>query len=107
MPRLQQGSVLWARLPSPFGRRPVVALTRDEMIGRLNAITVAPITRTIRNLPTEVVLQPIDGVPEISVVSLDNIVTIQRHTLEGGITILTHEKMQQIFQAIRIAFDMP
>jgi len=107
MPRLQQGMVLWADLPAPAGRRPVVVLTRDGAIGKLNAVTIGPITRTIRNVPTEVVLEPADGVPSTCAVTLDNIFTISRALLSKNITILDRRKMLQIFAAIRLAFDMP
>lgn len=107
MSALQQGRVLWATLPPPVGRRPVVVLTRDGALRQLNRITVALCTRTIRNVPTEVVLTPADGVPTTSAVSLDSILTIERSALEGRIADLGHERMMQVFAAIRAAFDMP
>ncbi|HEX4055617.1 MAG TPA: type II toxin-antitoxin system PemK/MazF family toxin [Tepidisphaeraceae bacterium] len=107
MPRLQQGSVVWAQLPAPFGRRPVVVLTRDSVVGRLNAVTVAPITRTIRKSETEVILEPADGVPTICAITLDNIFTIQRAALGEVVAVLPREKLRLIFAAIRKAFDMP
>ena len=107
MPRLQQGSVVWAELPPPFGRRPVVIITRGSVLGRMNSLTVAPVTRTIRNLDTEVILQPADGVPTACAVSLDNIFTIPRSALGEAITVLSPEKRALVFAAIRKAFDMP
>jgi mRNA interferase MazF len=107
MPLLQQGSVVWAQLPAPFGRRPVVIITRDSVIGKLNNLTVAPITRTIRNVETEIILQPADGVPTACAISADNIFTIPRSALGALITVLPREKLLLIFAAIRIAFDMP
>ncbi|MDP9175183.1 MAG: type II toxin-antitoxin system PemK/MazF family toxin [Planctomycetota bacterium] len=106
MARLQQGSVVWAQLPPPFGRRPVVVITRDAVVGRMNSLTVAPITRTIRNIDTEVDLQPADGVPTPCAISLDNIFTIQRSALGDVITVLPREKLLAVFIAIRKAFDM-
>ena len=106
MPRISQGTVIWAQLPAPIGDRPVVILTRDAAIGQLNALTVAPITRMIRNLPTEVVLHPVDGLPSISAVSLDNIMTVPRSRFGEVITVLTRARVLQIFQAIRVALDM-
>jgi mRNA interferase MazF len=107
LPRLQQGSVVWAELPAPFGRRPVVILTRDSVIGRLNALTVAPVTRTIRHAATEVVLEPEDGVPTVCAVTLDNIFTLQRTALGLPIAVLSAKRMSEVFAAIRTAFDMP
>ncbi len=73
----------------------------------MNSLTVAPITRTIRNLETEVILQPADGVPTACAVSLDNIFTIPRSALGEVITVLSQEKRVMVFAAIRKAFDMP
>ena len=106
MPRVQQGSVVWAQLPQPFGRRPVVILTRDAVVGRMNNLTVAPITRTIRNVDTEVILQPADGVPSPCAITLDNIFTLPRSALGDTIIVLPREKMLLIFAAVRKAFDM-
>jgi mRNA interferase MazF len=107
MPRLQQGSVVWAQLPPPFGRRPIVVITRDSVVGRMNNLTVAPITRTIRNIDTEVILQPADGVPTPCAITLENIFTIPRSALGDQVTVLPREKLLSIFAAIRKAFDMP
>ena len=107
MAKLQQGSIVWGNLSAPLGRRPVVVLTRDAAIGRLNGVTVAPITRTIRGAKTEVLLEPIDGVPETCVDSLDNILTVPRLSLGDVIAVLGKDRMQQIFGAIRAAFEMP
>ncbi|MGA2229883.1 MAG: type II toxin-antitoxin system PemK/MazF family toxin [Tepidisphaeraceae bacterium] len=107
MASLQQGSIVWAQLPQPFGRRPVVVITRDAVVGRMNNLTVAPITRTIRNVDTEVILQPVDGVPTVCAITLDNIFTIQRSALGDLVTVLSREKLLMVFAAIRKAFDMP
>lgn len=106
MPRMRQGSVVWAELPPPFGRRPVVIITRDSVVGRMNGLTVAPITRTIRNVETEVILHPADGLPTLCAISLDNIFTIPRAALEETITVLSRDKLLMVFAAIRRAFDM-
>jgi mRNA interferase MazF len=105
--RLQQGAVVWANLPPLAGRRPVVILTRDSAIRHLTALTVAPVTRTIRQLQTEVILEPADGVPTICAVTLDNIFTIQRTALAEIIVVIGREKLLRIFKAVRVAFDMP
>ena len=107
VPQIQQGTILWAELAQPFGRRPVLILTRDAVVGRLSSLTVAPITRTIRNIPTEVVLEPVDGVPTVCAVSLDNIFTLPRAALRTFISNLNRNRMLQVFTAIRVAFDMP
>jgi mRNA interferase MazF len=104
---LQQGQIRWARLPPPAGVRPVLVLTRSSVLTRLASATVAPLTRTDRDIPSEVRLTPADGVPTPCVVSLDNIATIRKELLAEHITTCTTERMAEIFAAIRFVFAMP
>ncbi len=60
---VKQGDVYWYTFRAPDKRRPVLILTRDSAIPYLNGLTVAPITTHIRDIPTEVVLTPADGMP--------------------------------------------
>lgn len=102
-----QGEVWWANLPDPVGWRPVVILTRNSAIPVLHSVTVAPLTRTLRNVPTEVVVDVDDGVPTRSAVSLDNIATIEKDRLVQQITTLGTDRMNEIWEALHIAFDLP
>src|SRR3989442_9603389 len=86
---LRHGSIWWAALPDPAGRRPVLVLTRDDVLGRIGNVTVAPLTRTDRGLPTEVRLTRADGVPTSCVISLDNILTIRHAHLHRHIAQLS------------------
>lgn len=99
--------IWWASLPSPAGRRPVLILTRDDAIAHLSNVTVAPLTRTIRHIKSEVILSPECGVPTLCAVSLDNILTMPRVTLDRRIVRLGDETMKAVFEAIRYAFAMP
>lgn len=103
----QQGEIWWARLPSPHGRRPVLVLTRSAALPVLTNVTVAPLTRTKRHPPAEVALGPRDDVPTACVVSLENILTIRKASLDKAITQLSGEKMTAVFSAIRYALDIP
>ena len=60
---LIRGEIRWYTFRLPDKRRPVLVLTRDEVLEHLNEIIVAPVTRTIRGLKTEVLLTEEDGVP--------------------------------------------
>lgn len=66
---MKRGEIRWYTFRPPDKRRPVLILTRDEVIGNLNEIIVAPVTRTIRVLQTEVVLTPDDGMPVVSAIT--------------------------------------
>jgi len=71
-----RGDIIWADLGEPAGRRPVCVLTREAAIEVLKALTCAPITRTIRGIRSEVQVGTAEGLPEASVVSCDNLITI-------------------------------
>ena len=62
-------------------RRPVLLLTRDDVIDRLNEIIVVPVTRTIRGIASEVPLSPEDGMPTVCALNLDHIGIIHRSRL--------------------------
>ncbi len=104
---MKRGEVWWAYLPRPAGRRPVVLLSRDSAYRVRSAVTVAPVTRTIRNIPVEVLLGRDEGLPSRCVVNVDDITTIPKSLLKGRIAVLSAERMQQIEDAIRFAIDLP
>jgi len=103
---VKRGEVWWVDMPPPAGRRPAVLLSRDAAYRVRAAITVAPVTRTIRNIPVEVVLDPSDGMPARCAVNLDEITTLPKVLIRQRITSLSAEKIQQIDQAIRFALDL-
>ncbi len=104
---MKRGEVWWAYLPRPTGRKPVVLLSRDSAYRVRGAVTVVPVTRTIRNIPVEVLLYKDEGLPSRSVVNVDDITTIPKSLIKGRIAVLSAERMQQIEDAIRFALDLP
>ena len=103
---MRKGEVWWANLPAPIGRRPVALLSRDAAYGVRNAVTVAEITSTIRNIPVEVPLDTSDGLPKKCVVNLDTIITIPKAHLDTLITTLGQDKIKQINEAIKFALNL-
>lgn len=75
----RQGEIWWARADRK--RRPVLVVTRSEAIPVLTGIVVAPVTRTIRDIPTEVRLDETEGLPAECVASFDNLQRIDRTVL--------------------------
>ncbi|MEQ8717068.1 MAG: type II toxin-antitoxin system PemK/MazF family toxin [Acidimicrobiales bacterium] len=71
-----RGDIVWADLGEPAGRRPVCVLNRDPAIEVLTALTCAPITRTIRGITSEVGVGPDEGLPQVSAINCDNLVTV-------------------------------
>lgn len=77
---MKRGEIRWYTFSLPDKRRPVLVLTRNEVIDSLNEIIVVPITRTIRGLATEVVLTLDDGMPVISALNFDHIARTHRRS---------------------------
>lgn len=103
---MKRGEVWWVEMPPPDGRQPAVLLSRDSAYRVRAAVTVAPITRTIRNIPVEVLLDQSDGVPARCVANLDDITTLPKSLVKHRITALSPEKIHKIDEAIRFALDL-
>jgi mRNA interferase MazF len=100
---MRRGEVRWYRFAKPDKRRPVLILTRDSIISYLGEVTVAPITRTIRDAPSEVMLTQADGLPADSVVNLDHIQTVAKSRLGSVVTTISEETMQSVRKALLFA----
>jgi mRNA interferase MazF len=100
---MRWGEVRWYTFQAPDKRRPVLILTRNSAIDLLNALTVAPITTTIRDIPSEVLLSPEDGLFMECAVNLDNIQTVPKSRVGELITLLSHERMEEVKQAVIFA----
>jgi mRNA interferase MazF len=88
------------------GNRPVVILTRDTVLENIGAIVVALVTRTVRRLPTEVVLGRGQGLPVPCVANLDNILTVPRQRLKKQMGACNAEKIGELNQAIKTPLDI-
>jgi mRNA interferase MazF len=75
-------------------------LTRDSAIGYLSAVTVAPITSTIRGVPSEVLLTERDGMKTPCVINLHNVVTVSKAHLGRRVGMLSSERLQEICAAL-------
>lgn len=103
---MRRGEVRWYTFKAPDKRRPVLILTRDSAIGFLNALTVAPITTTIRDIPSEVLLTPEDGLLTDCAANLDNIQTVPKAKLGSLVAYLAPERMAEVNQAISFALGL-
>ena len=104
---MRRNEVWWAELPPPAGPRPVVILTRDAVLETLDSIVVALVTRSMRELPTEVRLGRGEGLPRPCVVNLDNILTIPKARLTRLLGALSQERVKELNRAIKLALDIP
>ncbi len=103
---MKRGELWWANLPKPTGKRPVVLLSRDEAYAVRNAVTVAPVTTTIRDMPVEVPLGKGEGLPKAYVANLDTIMTIRKDRLKQRIALLSPKKMGAIEKALKFALAL-
>jgi mRNA interferase MazF len=104
---MRRGEVRWYGFAAPDKRRPVLILTRTSALRFLTGITIAPITSTIRSIPTEVLLTPQeDGVLNVCAVNLDNIQTVQKGQVGTLLTTLSALRMREVEQALCFALGM-
>ncbi len=103
---MRRGEVRWYRFTRPDKNRPVLILTRDSVLGVLGEATIAPLTRTIREIPSEVVLTTDDGLPESCAVNCDHIQTVSQARLGALITTLGRGRLAEVARAVRFALDL-
>ena len=99
---MNRGEVWWVEHPDA-GRRPACVLTREAAIPVLNAVLVAPATRTVRGIPTEVALDHADGMPDKCALSFDNLTTVPKALLTARITALPEARLRDLCAALRSA----
>ncbi|MBI4477240.1 MAG: type II toxin-antitoxin system PemK/MazF family toxin [Acidobacteria bacterium] len=100
---MRHGEVRWYRFKQPDKKRPVLILTRDSAIEFLDEVTVAPITSTIRDIPTEVLLDREVGLPRDCAINLDHIQTVPKGRIEGALTTLDPGRMNEVRTALLFA----
>jgi mRNA interferase MazF len=100
---VRRGEIRWYTFRVPDKRRPILILTRNEVIDRLNEVIVAPVTRTIRALSTEVVRTTDDGMPVTCALNLDHISLAQRDRIGSVICNLPESRWAEVERALIIA----
>jgi len=100
---VRRGEIRWYTFRLPDKRRPVLLLTRDDVVDQLNEIIVAPLTRTVRGLSTEVVLTPDDGMPVVSAVNFDHVSLAQRVRLGATLATLPEARWSEVRSALLLA----
>ena len=103
---MNRGDVCWYTFKAPDKRRPVLILTRDSAIPILSSVTVAPITSTIRSIPTEVVLTEQDGLPSTCAANFDNLQTVPKKNIGNRIARLTTHRMKEAAAAASFALAL-
>lgn len=100
---IARGEVRLCELPRPDKARPVLVLTRGSAIQYLSRVTVAPITSSVRGVPSEVVLDVADGMKQRCAANLHNLVTVNQDSLGRRLTQLSPERMREVCGALAFA----
>jgi mRNA interferase MazF len=101
--RVERGEVWLYELHKPDKRRPVVVLSRQEVIDLIDTVMVAPVTSSIRGAPSEVVVGTAEGLKHASAVTLDHVQTVDKRRLRNYVGRLGPSQMTAICRALAIA----
>src|SRR5256885_7580999 len=101
--RIKRAEIWQYSFPRPDKRRPVLVLTREEVIGLLHTVMVAPITSTIHGAPSEVTVGLEAGLKHPSAVNLDHVQTVERARLVSYVGALQPSAMRSVCRALAIA----
>jgi len=102
---MKRGEIRWYKFKVPDKKRPLLILTRNSILEYLGEVTVAPITSTVRDIPSEVFLSKHDGMPKDCAVNFDHIQTVSKGKIGPLITTLSPEKLKQVREAILFALN--
>jgi mRNA interferase MazF len=103
---MKRGEIRWYKFKSPDKKRPVLILSRNSIIGYLGEVTVAPITSTVRDIPSEVQLNRDDGMPRECAVNCDHIQTVSKGKIGSLIITLSAEQIERVREAISFALAL-
>ena len=99
----RRGEIWHYGFKPPDKRRPVVVLTRQEVLPLLRTAMVAPITSTIRGLPSEVIVGAEEGLRHDSAINLDHVQTVEQRLLHRCVGSLSPARMRQVCRALAVA----
>ena len=88
---------------APDKRRPVLVLSRQDVIGLLHTVMVAPITSTIHGAPSEVVVGPAEGLKHESAINLDHVQTVEQARLTRRVGSVSEARMREVCRALAVA----
>ena len=103
---MKRGEIRWYKFKAPDKKRPVLILTRDSILEYLGEVTVAPITSTVRDIPSEVFLSKQDGMAQDCAVNLDHIQTVSKGKIGSLLTTLSMDKLEQVSAAVQFALNL-
>ena len=103
---MKRGEIRWYKFEAPDKKRPVLILTRDSILVYLGEVTVAPITTTVRDIPSEVFLSKQDGMNKDCAINFDHIQTVSKGKIGSLITTLSADKLERVSEAIQFVLNL-
>lgn len=103
---MNRGEIRWYKFRSPDKKRPVLILSRASALEYLGEVTIAPVTSTIRDIPSEVILTENDGMPRECAINFDHIQTVSKGKIGAYITSLSQTRLAQTKTAILFALGL-
>lgn len=103
---MKRGEVRWYKFGKPDKNRPVVILTRDSIIPYLGEVTVAPVTSTVRDIPSEVLLGRADGMSRDCAINCDHLQTVAQGKIGPLVASLSPGKLHEVRRAIAFALAL-
>src|SRR5712692_2108261 len=100
---MKRGEIRWYKFRAPDKRRPVLILTRDSALEYLGEVTVAPITTTVRGIPSEVALSKGEGLPRACAINFDHLQTVSKGRLGAVMAKLAPERWDEVRSAVSFA----
>lgn len=100
---VRRGQIWLYEFRPPDKRRPVLVLTRQEVIGLLKTVMVVPITSTVRGAPSEVVMGIEEGLKGRCAVNLDHVQTVEQSRLAHFVGTVSPDKMRRVCGALAVA----
>ena len=103
---MRRGEIRWYKFQHLDKNRPVLILSRDPVIEYLGEVTIAPVTTTIRDIPSEVLLTKADGMPQECVVNCDHLQTVSKGKIGPQIATLSASRMTEVAEAVSFALAL-
>jgi mRNA interferase MazF len=103
---MKRGEIRWYKFKAPDKKRPVLILTRDSILEYLGEVTIAPVTSTIRDIPSEVFLSRQDGMAMDCTINFDHIQTVSKAKIGSMITKLSADKLNQVRKAVKFSLNL-
>ena len=103
---MKRGEIRWFKFKAPDKKRPILILSRDSILEYLGEVTVAPITTTVRDIPSEVFLSKDEGMPRDCAINFDHIQTVSKGKIGSLITTLSQNKLRNVREAVLFSLDL-